>query len=68
MNEYEVRLHDGKRISVYAYSRADLPTALEAEGFLRSDVAGVRLIEEVALQPFGEPFVTSEAYGYADAA
>jgi hypothetical protein len=46
MNEYLVRLHDNRRITIFAYSRADIPEALDAEGIDRDEVAGVRLIEK----------------------
>lgn len=46
MNEYSVRLHDNRRISVFAYTRADIPTALEAEGIDRSEVAGIKLVDK----------------------
>jgi len=44
MNEYEARLHDGRRISVFAFSRTDIGAALEEEGIDRNEVAGVRLL------------------------
>lgn len=44
MNEYIARLNDNRRINVFAYSRADIAEALEAEGIDRSEVAGVRLV------------------------
>lgn len=50
MNEYNVRLNDGRHLTVYAFTRSDIPTALEAEGIDRSDVAGVTLVEKKALK------------------
>lgn len=44
MNEYAVRLHDGRIINTFAYSRSDIGGALEAEGIDRNEVAGVRLL------------------------
>lgn len=57
MNEYIARLHDNRRINVFAYSRADIATALEAQGIDRNEVAGVRLVAKKSPAATGsEPY------------
>lgn len=53
MNEYAVRLHDGRIINTFAYSRADIAEALEAEGIDRNEVAGVRLLVKKSAVAYG---------------
>jgi hypothetical protein len=61
MNEYNVRLHDGRLVTVFAYTRADIGDSLAAEGIERDEVAGVRLIEKKARAAKG--FKTPRVYG-----
>ena len=59
MNEYAVRLHDGRIINTFAFSRADIPTTLEDEGISRGDIAGIRLLakrSEAARTNRGQPY------------
>ena len=58
MNEYAIRLVSGAIITAFAFSKADLPTALEAEGISRNEVRGVRLLDRKSPRAEGEqPYV-----------
>ena len=52
MNEYLVRLEDGRMVAVYAWTEVDIPDALDQAGF-GSDFAGAELVERHAIEASG---------------
>ena len=57
MNEYSVRLAGRRIVPVFAYSKAEVIKALEADGFDRSEVRSIRLVEANAADVGVTPYV-----------
>ena len=59
MNEYLVRTARNGLRTVFGFTKADIPTALEEDGIPREDVLSARLVERKAKAARGEsrPYV-----------
>jgi hypothetical protein len=54
MSEFIVRLHDNRRINVFAFSRSDIGEALEDIGIDRKEVAGASLVAKRSVVAEGD--------------
>lgn len=46
MNEYSVRLVDGRIFSAYAYTKSDIFADIEAKGMSRDNIDSIRLVKK----------------------